>query len=198
LGFEDISRHRNFPIYHGEEAGLDGACPENDQKALYKYLQVVARPNMLVVEVGSWFGLSTSVIAKFVQDRDGVVYCVDHWMGSEAEDNELIRAQRVNVFQIFKNNMVMYGLWKNVRPMMMPSMDAARIFANSVADLVFIDADHREEEVTKDITAWLPKVRPGGIICGHDVGTHHGVESGVIKVLGDYDKDGNVWAKTKK
>jgi len=35
-------------------------------------------------------------------------------------------------------------------------------------DLVFIDADHSYSSVWTDITTWLPKIRKGGIICGHD------------------------------
>lgn len=37
-------------------------------------------------------------------------------------------------------------------------------------DLVFLDADHSEEGVRADIAAWLPKVKPGGWIGGHDYG----------------------------
>ncbi|MBA0085864.1 MAG: class I SAM-dependent methyltransferase [Acidobacteria bacterium Pan2503] len=44
---------------------------------------------------------------------------------------------------------------------------AARYGEHSV-DAVFIDADHEYESVCKDIDAWLPKVKPGGIIAGHD------------------------------
>lgn len=35
-------------------------------------------------------------------------------------------------------------------------------------DLVFIDADHSYEGCLADIRAWLPKVKPGGWIGGHD------------------------------
>ena len=35
-------------------------------------------------------------------------------------------------------------------------------------DSVYIDADHCYPAVRADIAAWLPKVRPGGIIAGHD------------------------------
>jgi predicted O-methyltransferase YrrM len=48
-------------------------------------------------------------------------------------------------------------------------------------DLVFIDADHSEEAVLRDLEAWVPKVKPGGLIAGHDYGSHNhpGVRSAV-------------------
>jgi len=36
-------------------------------------------------------------------------------------------------------------------------------------DFVFIDADHRYEAVIKDLAAWVPKLKSGGILCGHDI-----------------------------
>lgn len=35
-------------------------------------------------------------------------------------------------------------------------------------DLVFIDGPHTYANVRQDILAWQPKVRPGGIVSGHD------------------------------
>jgi hypothetical protein len=40
-------------------------------------------------------------------------------------------------------------------------------------DLVYIDADHRYEAVKADIEAWLPKIKPGGILAGHDYSNDH-------------------------
>ena len=36
-------------------------------------------------------------------------------------------------------------------------------------DFVFIDADHSEQGVRDDITAWLPKIKETGFITGHDI-----------------------------
>ena len=36
-------------------------------------------------------------------------------------------------------------------------------------DFVFIDADHSEKGVRADIMAWGRKIRPGGMILGHDI-----------------------------
>jgi hypothetical protein len=37
-------------------------------------------------------------------------------------------------------------------------------------DMVYIDAEHSYEAVKKDIKLWLPHVKPGGFISGHDYG----------------------------
>lgn len=52
--------------------------------------------------------------------------------------------------------------------MRMDSIKAAEIIAPKSLDLVFIDCQHEYEGVKKDIQAWLPKVKDGGIISGHD------------------------------
>jgi predicted O-methyltransferase YrrM len=49
----------------------------------------------------------------------------------------------------------------------------AKEFDDRSLDLVFVDADHSEEWVLRDLSAWLPKVRRGGIIAGHDYGSRH-------------------------
>mgnify|MGYP006279385369 CR=1 FL=1 len=52
------------------------------------------------------------------------------------------------------------------------SKDAARQFEAHSLDYVFIDAEHTYEGVREDILCWLPKVKKGGWIGGHDYGNH--------------------------
>jgi len=49
-----------------------------------------------------------------------------------------------------------------------PSVQAAAAIPDRSVDWVFIDADHSEPAVASDLAAWLPKIRPGGWIGGHD------------------------------
>ena len=48
------------------------------------------------------------------------------------------------------------------------SMDALADFNDNSLDFVYIDANHAFEFVVNDIAEWSKKVRPGGIISGHD------------------------------
>lgn len=49
------------------------------------------------------------------------------------------------------------------------SVEAAECVDDASLDFVFLDADHSYEGVRDDIAAWLPKVKPGGWIGGHDI-----------------------------
>ena len=47
-------------------------------------------------------------------------------------------------------------------------MEASRDFRRNSLDFVYIDSDHRFKETAEDLVEWAKKVRPGGIVAGHD------------------------------
>ena len=47
-------------------------------------------------------------------------------------------------------------------------MDAVEDFEDNSLDFVFIDGAHDFKNVAMDICEWAKKVRPGGIVYGHD------------------------------
>ena len=49
------------------------------------------------------------------------------------------------------------------------TVKAAEFVKDMSLDFVFIDADHTSDGVRADIEAWLPKVRAGGVMAGHDI-----------------------------
>lgn len=50
------------------------------------------------------------------------------------------------------------------------SLDAVKEFTDGSLDFVFLDADHSGEALAADLEAWKPKIKSGGLICGHDYG----------------------------
>lgn len=48
------------------------------------------------------------------------------------------------------------------------SVDAAKQIDDRSLDFVYLDADHSEAGLLRDLAAWFPKVREGGWITGHD------------------------------
>jgi hypothetical protein len=68
----------------------------------------------------------------------------------------------------------------NVHKVKGDSAKSAEGFPDGYFDLVYIDACHEEEWALGDIKAWLPKVKPGGIIAGHD---YHQDYLGVIRAV---------------
>jgi len=48
------------------------------------------------------------------------------------------------------------------------STHMATYVADESLSMVYLDADHSYEGALNDLTAWYPKVKPGGIIAGHD------------------------------
>ena len=79
--------------------------------------------------------------------------------------------------------------WERVRWLKLYSKAACPLFPDLYFDFVFIDADHRYESVKADILGWMPKVRKGGVIAGHDYKwpgkRHPGVKRAVDEVFGD-------------
>jgi hypothetical protein len=51
------------------------------------------------------------------------------------------------------------------------SVEAAERVPDRSLDFVYIDARHDYESVLEDLNAWYSKVKPGGIIAGHDYAT---------------------------
>ena len=65
----------------------------------------------------------------------------------------------------------------------METVEAATHFEDESLDFVYIDADHSYPACSADIEAYLPKMKPGGIIAGHDW-FRHTVQRAVFEHFG--------------
>jgi hypothetical protein len=126
-----------------------------------------------IAEIGCWHGRSTRAFADNIQ-KGGMVYAIDTWNGPPERPDDIIN-QGIDLAHLPVD-----WAFDNFRLNMQDKDNVTAIQESSVAyagaalrngdrfDLVFIDAAHDYESVRDDINAWLPLVKPGGIICGHD------------------------------
>lgn len=73
------------------------------------------------------------------------------------------------------------------------SDEAAREFANRSLDFVYLDAQHHYEAVRNDIATWLPKLKKGGVLGGHDYldGRLPSGEYGVKRAVTEFSSERN-------
>jgi predicted O-methyltransferase YrrM len=118
----------------------------------------------VVIEVGSWLGLSTRHIARTMR-KDGVVYAVDHWLGSPNEDNSSFDLP--NLYRQFLSNVIHENLTDKIIPIRMSSYEASRTL-DVKPDLIYLDATHDFYSVYEDLCNWFPFVQGHGVLCGDD------------------------------
>jgi len=57
----------------------------------------------------------------------------------------------------------------------------------SHVDFVYIDGNHSYRAVAEDIRAWWPKIRPGGVLGGHDFYNGYArAHDGVVKAVTEF------------
>jgi cephalosporin hydroxylase len=150
-----------------------------------------------VVEVGCFWGRSAIHLATMVRASGKAVQidCIDIWDDPRFPRQLEERHGVAGAKERFLTNLQRAGVLEMIRPITADSTKAAQRYKNRSLDFVFIDAAHDTPKVTADVRAWLPKVKPGGVLAGHDWG-RFGVTAGVLAVLPEADvapAEGATW-----
>lgn len=114
-------------------------------------------------EIGVYQGEYSAALCECIPGLS--LWCVDRW---EPYIN------RKTGKRIFYSAIPAYGLAKaRLAPfactlVKSDSVKAASRVPDGSLDFVYLDADHWYEAVVADLAAWVPKVKSGGIVAGHD------------------------------
>ena len=130
-------------------------------------------------EVGVFKGHSISFLAQAIKNKKGVeIYGIDTWAAPEIKE----------MYDYNKKHWP-EKIQDMITEIQGESVEVAEQFEDGYLDFVFLDADHAYEAVKADILAWLPKVRKGGILAGHDyVLSQPGVTKAVNELFGKNKK----------
>lgn len=132
-----------------------------------------------IVEIGVWRCRGSSLFRREYPKAKMIL--VDPFLKLRKDKNEM--ESRMNTYALTAYKRFQRD-W-NTKIIRAYSHEAAELL-NDKYDLVFIDSMHTYKAVKQDIELWLPKVRKGGILAGHDYGgKYKGVKQAVDEAFGD-------------
>lgn len=150
------------------------------------------------VEVGALSGVfSEKILSQWSGER---LYLIDPW---ETQPIDIYREDdgRFNHHAAYEQACDLSR--KDPRAILLKglSCDVVHTFSNETMDFVYIDANHAYEYVKQDMDIWWPKVKPGGMLCGHDFYncTTHPFYNEVERAVNEWTSDRNVkyWVTNK-
>ena len=167
--------------------------------------QASAHVPSVFVEVGTAFGRSAGIMASLIVESGKPIkmHCVDDWVVQTWKEPELTEriAKAGNFFAAF-HRCLSDELTEEQRAALVihckDSVEASKAFETGSIDFCFIDGWHDEANVRRDIEAWLPKMKLGRVMAGHDFGGWPGVELAVRAAFGPrgipFKVDGTCWS----
>lgn len=146
--------------------------------------QMTGRKSPRLVEVGVYTGQSAAFLGVELVNvgvQDAELFLVDKYTDGGSAEEVLARLSPLS-------GKVKLTARAN------DSSAEATWFDDGSLDFVFIDADHRYEGVSRDIDAWAPKVKRGGILAGHDFIDYQ--DFGVVRAVCERFSRFEVWPGT--
>jgi caffeoyl-CoA O-methyltransferase len=137
--------------------GLANATSQTNEKELATVARYATNARV-AVEIGTYQGVSAVWIARSLA-ADGVVYCVDPWLGTgKGEDPN---------FEICQRHLKRARVMDRIRILRGFSKDLAARLPERI-EFAFIDGDHSWSGIETDWTLLSPRIVPDGMICLHD------------------------------
>ncbi len=177
---------RSFEETLAAVADVDGWMSDEQARRLYDAAVTVTEPG-LIVEIGSFRGRSTIVLASAASDGVEVV-AIDPHAGNDRGPQEIdgFATQAEGDHAVFTRNLANAGVADRVRHVRRYS-DAAHADVQGQIDVLYIDGAHRYGPALHDIREWGRRVAPGGTMLIHDSFSSVGVTGAIVRSL--------VWSK---
>lgn len=155
-----------------------GFMPTHEGLALYAAAVAAGRLGLPLLEIGSYCGRSTLLLADAARRAGTVVVTVDHHRGSEEQqpgeeyhDPRLVDPadpRRLDTLPTFRRTVAAAGVEEHVIAVVGTSRLAASVLGGRFG-LVFIDGGHTDAHATADYEGWVPRLADGGLLAIHDV-----------------------------
>lgn len=154
-----------------------GFMPAGEGLALYAAAVEAAALGLPLLEVGTYCGRSTILLADAARAAGVTALTVDHHRGSEEQqpgweyhDPTVVDPEvgRMDTLPTFRRTLHAAGLEEHVVALVGRSPQVAAVWGGRLG-LVFIDGGHTDEHANGDYEGWAPHVAEGGLLVIHDV-----------------------------
>lgn len=171
-----MATQRLDPAVHEAFLRARGFMPEDEGLALHAAAAEAARLGPLV-EIGSYCGRTTILLADAARRAGTHVVTIDHHRGSEEHqpgwayhEPDLVDpvVERIDTLPTFRRVIAASGLEHHVLAVVGRAEDVGRYWREPVG-LVFLDGSHTDESAQHDYGTWGPLVVDGGLLAIHDV-----------------------------
>ena len=149
------------------------------------------KPNSKYLEIGSWMGLSSIMVAFGLLSNSNFfskIYCVDPWDVMPEQENFSALLHTTDLYQTFLANITKTKVSKFIKPLRGKSIEIEKTLDPSEKfDIIFIDGEHTFEACYEDIISWLPRLKENGLMIGHDATPESGVDKALKKLEQETD-----------
>ncbi|MFV0136283.1 class I SAM-dependent methyltransferase [Streptomyces sp. HMX87] len=154
-----------------------GFMPTDEGLALYAAAVEAAGLGLPLLEVGTYCGRSTVLLADAARRSGVTALTVDHHRGSEEQqpgweyhDPETVDPEvgLMDTLPAFRRTLHRAGLEDHVVALVGRSPQVARVWGTPLG-LVFVDGGHTDEHASADYEGWVPHLAEGGLLAIHDV-----------------------------
>lgn len=120
---------------------------------------------------GAEIGVYKGEYTKKFCDAGLIMYGIDPWRAFYGQGRTQQHQERQDFLYGHAQRVLADHIARDCTLIRKDSMDAVKQFMDDSLDFVYIDGDHEFAHVAEDIVHWAKKVRPGGIVAGHDYTT---------------------------
>ncbi|MCX4509375.1 class I SAM-dependent methyltransferase [Streptomyces sp. NBC_01619] len=154
-----------------------GFMPVREGLALHAAAVEAGALGLPLLEVGTYCGRSTILLADAAREAGTVAVTVDHHRGSEEQqpgwdyhDPSVVDPEvgLMDTLPAFRRTLYRAGLEDHVIAVVGRSPQVAKVWGREVG-LVFIDGGHTDEHAVNDYEGWAPHIAAGGLLVIHDV-----------------------------
>ncbi|OEJ31822.1 class I SAM-dependent methyltransferase [Streptomyces subrutilus] len=154
-----------------------GFMPVREGLALYEAAVAAGALGLPLLEVGTYCGRSTILLADAAREAGVAAITVDHHRGSEEQqpgweyhDPTVVDPEvgLMDTLPAFRRTLHRAGLEDHVIAIVGRSPQVAAAWGGPLG-FVFIDGGHTDEHATGDYEGWTPHLAQGGTLVIHDV-----------------------------